>query len=142
MTDGYFGTRSRRLYKAGDRARANSEQSPYVSIVHDQIIEYGRRDEVGRQPIMKIAEDRQGRLLVANQREVFEFIAPAEGKGRGQWRRWPLTFKPDQGINTILSDSAGALWIGTWNGLLKYHDAKQTLYTRAQGLSETKLDAS
>src|SRR5262249_23336586 len=111
-------------------------ENELIEIVQDQIIEYGPDDEVGRFAIKSVIEDRQGRLLVANEREVFEFIAPAEAKGRGRWRRWPLTLKQVQGIDAMLSDSAGALWIGTWNGLVKYRDGKQTLYTSAQGLSD------
>ncbi len=110
-----------------------------IEIVQDQIIEYGPDDEVGRYPIERIIEDGQGRLNVANEWEVYQFIPSPESKGRGRWRKWPLTLKPDQGINTILSDSAGALWIGTWNGLVKYHDGKQTLYTSAQGLSDSGI---
>jgi len=107
-----------------------------IEIVQDQIIRYGRDDEVGRHYIESVIEDGQGRLLVANEREVYELIAPADGQGRGRWRRWPLAFKPDQGIYALLSDRGGALWIGTWDGLVKYHEGKQTLYTSAQGLSD------
>ncbi len=114
-------------------------QNELIEIVQDQIIKYGPDDEVGRAEIVSITEDRQGRLLVANQREVFELTSPSEGQGRGRWQRLPLTFKPDQGINTILGDSAGALWIGTWDGLVKYHDGKQTLYRSAQGLSDNGI---
>jgi ligand-binding sensor domain-containing protein/signal transduction histidine kinase len=110
-----------------------------IEIVRDQIIEYGADDEVGRYPVVRIIEDGQGRLNVANEREIFQFISSPDGKSRGRWKKWPLNFKPDQGINTILSDSAGALWIGTWNGLIKYHDGKQTLYTSAQGLSDSGI---
>jgi ligand-binding sensor domain-containing protein len=112
-----------------------------IEIVQDQIIKYGRDDEVCRNEIESIIEDSRGRLLVANEREVFELMSPAEGQGRGRWKRWPLTFKPDQGINAMLSDPAGALWIGTWHGLVKYRDGKQTLYTSTQGLSDNNISS-
>jgi len=110
-----------------------------IEIVHDQIIEYGPEDGVGRHPITRIIEDGKGKVIAANENEVFELIEPAEGGDRGRWRKRPLTLKPDQGINTILSDSAGALWIGTWDGLIKYRDGKQTPYTSVQGLSDSNV---
>jgi ligand-binding sensor domain-containing protein len=114
-------------------------QNKLIEIVQDQIIEYGPDDGVARHPIARIIEDGQGKVIAANQSEIFELIEPAEGEGRGRWRKRPLTLKPDQGINTILSDSAGALWIGTWDGLIKYRDGKQTLYTSVQGLSDSNV---
>lgn len=107
-------------------------ENELIQVVRDRIIKYGRDDEVGRHEIKSIVEDRQGRLLVANQRAVFEFVAPpngnVDGKGRGRWQRLPLVFKPDQEIAAMFSDSAGALWVGAFNGLLKYQDGKQILY--------------
>jgi len=116
-------------------------QDELIEVVQDRIIKYGLADEVGRTWIESIIEDRQGRVLVANQRDVFEFIAPTETGGRGRWQRLPLTFKPDQGIFAMLVDSAGTLWLGTWNGLIKYQDGKQTIYTIAQGLSDNVIRA-
>lgn len=112
-----------------------------IEIVQDRIIKYGPEDEVGRHEIKSIVEDSQGRLLVANEREVFELRAPAGGPDRGRWQRWPLTFKSDQGINVLLNDSDGVLWVGTWNGLIKYRDGKQSLYTNAQGLSDNTISS-
>jgi signal transduction histidine kinase/ligand-binding sensor domain-containing protein len=110
-----------------------------IQVVQDQIIKYGPEDEIGRQAIVSVVEDRQGRLLAANSQEVFEFAEPVNDKGRGRWRRFPLAFKPGQSIKAMLSDSTGALWIGTSNGLIKYLDGKQTLYTDAQGLSSSDI---
>jgi ligand-binding sensor domain-containing protein/two-component sensor histidine kinase len=111
-------------------------QNELIEIVQDQVIKYGPNDEVGRHAIKSVMEDRQGRLLVANEDEVFEFIAPSTGARRGRLQRWPLTLNRNQGIDAMLSDSAGALWIGTWNGLIKYQDGRSTFYTSAQGLSD------
>jgi len=116
-----------------------SIEKELIEIVQDRIIKYGPDDEVGRHEIKSIIEDSQGRLLVANELGVFEFIAPAEGTDRGRWHRWPLIFKPNQGINVLLGDSASALWIGTWDGLIKYHEGKQTLYTSSHGLSDNDI---
>jgi ligand-binding sensor domain-containing protein/signal transduction histidine kinase len=110
-----------------------------IEIVQGQIIKYGQGDDVGGHRITSIIEDRQGRLLVANERDLFELRAPGDGASRGRWQRWPLTFKSDQGISVLLDDSDGVLWIGTWDGLIKYRDGKQSLYTSAQGLSENNI---
>jgi ligand-binding sensor domain-containing protein/signal transduction histidine kinase len=106
-----------------------------IEVVQGQIIKYGREDGVGRHFVVSMVEDQQGRLLVANEHEVFEFIAPTDGESRGQWRPFPLTLAPDQKVAVMEVDAKGALWVGTRNGLIKYWDGKQTLYTTAQGLS-------
>jgi ligand-binding sensor domain-containing protein/signal transduction histidine kinase len=114
-----------------------------IQVVQDQIIKYGQEDEVRRQGVVSFVEDRRGRLLAATLRGVFEFVAPpdgtVDGKSRGRWQQLPLTLKPDQSIRTMLSVSTGALWLGTSNGLVKYLDGKQSLYTDAQGLSNSDI---
>jgi len=114
-------------------------QKELIEVIEDRTIQYGPDDAVGRNDVVGIVEDSHGGLFAANWREVFEFKPPADDKGRGRWQRLPLTLKPDQDINAMLSDSAGALWIGTANGLVKYQDGKQTLYTSAQGLSDNHI---
>lgn len=114
-------------------------QKELIEVIEDKTIKYGPDDAVGRNDVVCIVEDNHGGLFAANWREVFEFKPPADDKGRGQWQKLPLTLKPDQDINAMLSDSAGALWIGTANGLVKYQDGKQTLYTSAQGLSDNHI---
>jgi signal transduction histidine kinase/ligand-binding sensor domain-containing protein len=44
-------------------------------------------------------------------------------------------------MSALLCDSAGVLWIGTSDGLVKYHDGKQTLYTSTQGLSDNHIQS-
>jgi ligand-binding sensor domain-containing protein/two-component sensor histidine kinase len=110
-----------------------------IQIVQDQVIEYGPEDEVGRHEVMSVVEDRQGRLLAANDRGVYEFVEPVDVKSRGRWRRLPLGFGPEQLLQVMLSDSGGALWIGTSSGLIKYRDGKQALYTDVQGLSDNNI---
>jgi len=107
-----------------------------IEVVQGQIIKYGREDGVGRHYVVSVVEDQQGRLLVANEHEVFEFIAPPDGESRGQWRPFPLILAPDQKVAVMEVDATGALWVGTRNGLIKYRDGKQTLYTTAHGLSD------
>ena len=114
-------------------------ENELIEVVQNQIVKYGPADEVGHSQIERVIEDRQGRLLVANQRDVFEFIAPTERQSRGRWQRLPVALKPDQGIFAVLIDSTGALWIGTWNGLVKYQDGQQRVYTTAQGLTDNTI---
>ncbi|HEV2663854.1 MAG TPA: two-component regulator propeller domain-containing protein, partial [Blastocatellia bacterium] len=106
-----------------------------IQVVGDRIIKYGPQDGVVRPVVVSVVEDRQGRLLVANEHQVFEFIASASAQDRGRWRPLPLTLAPDQRVAAMVVDATGTLWVGTWNGLIKYRDGKQTLYTDAQGLS-------
>jgi ligand-binding sensor domain-containing protein/signal transduction histidine kinase len=120
-------------------------------IVQDRITKYAPPDEPGRGGIEAIIEDHRGRLLVAYDHAVFEFVAPAESpatsrpggtaKRRERWQRLPLTLKPDQLATAMLTDAAGALWIGTHQGLIKYHEGRQTVYTTAQGLSDDHVMA-
>ena len=112
-----------------------------IRIVQDQVIRYGPESEVGGREIIGVIEDRQGRLLAANDRGVFEFIEQVDVKGRGWWRRLPLVFRPEQFIRTLFIDSTGTLWIGTTNGLIKYRDGKQALYTDLRGLSSNEITA-
>jgi ligand-binding sensor domain-containing protein len=111
-----------------------------LEIAQGQIIKYESADtDVARHSIKDITEDRQGRLLVANEREIFEFQPPPDNNRRGSWQPLPLSFKPHQGIHAIASGPDGALWIGTWDGLVKYRDGQQTIYTSLQGLSDNDV---
>lgn len=111
-----------------------------IEVTPEEVVKYDRSDELGTRPIKSIAEDSRGRVLVANESDVFEFL-PAAGTARGTWRKLPVTFGADQGVNVLLNDADGALWIGTWNGLIKYQDGKQTLYSSAQGLSDNNVSS-
>ncbi|MBS1786108.1 MAG: ATP-binding protein [Acidobacteria bacterium] len=112
-----------------------------IEVAKGKIIRYGRDDGVAGYNIIGMIEDQQGRLLVANDHEIFEFIAPNDAWGGGRWRSLPLTFAPNQRLASMAVDAGGAVWIGTWNGLVKYQDGRQTLYTAAQGLSNTGIIA-
>jgi ligand-binding sensor domain-containing protein/signal transduction histidine kinase len=110
-----------------------------IEIVGNNVITYGADDEVGRHLITSIIEDHQGRLLVSNNFALFEFIAPADPKSRGRWKKWPLTLAPNQAVGSLVAEASGTLWIGTNQGLIKYQDGRQTLYTMAQGLSDNNI---
>jgi ligand-binding sensor domain-containing protein len=105
-----------------------------LEIAQGQIIKYEPADaDVARHSIKDIVEDRQGRLLVANEREIFESQPPSDNNQRGRWQRLQLSFNPHQGIHAIASGRDDTLWSGTWDGLVKYRDGQQTTYTSVQG---------
>jgi ligand-binding sensor domain-containing protein/signal transduction histidine kinase len=114
-------------------------ENELIEIINDQIIKYGSNDEFGGHKIVSIIEDWHGNLMVANEVGVFEMAD--QGANRSQWRRLPLALKPVQSINALLSDQAGTLWIGTGDGLIKFRDGKQTLYTSKQGLSDNAVSS-
>jgi ligand-binding sensor domain-containing protein/signal transduction histidine kinase len=105
-----------------------------IEIVNGQLIKYGAADQIGQHSITGITQISQDRLLVANESSVFE-LASTDASGRATWKEWPIVFGINQGINALFCDATGTLWIGTWNGLIKYRDGKQVLYTTNQGLS-------
>jgi ligand-binding sensor domain-containing protein/two-component sensor histidine kinase len=112
-----------------------------IEIVHGRVIKHGSANEVGQHYITSIVEDRQGRLFVAYDRGVFEFVAPPDPLSRGRWQRLPLTLRPDQTIPSMVADSTGVLWVGTNQGLIKYQEGRQTVYTTAHGLSDNPIAA-
>jgi ligand-binding sensor domain-containing protein/signal transduction histidine kinase len=113
------------------------KQHELVEIVGDEIIHYDASSEIGQHQITSVVENSQQRLIAANEREIFEFVPPSGGNGRGTWSKLSIKLRPDQGIHSLLFDAEDTLWIGTWHGLIKYRDGKQTLYTSAEGLSDT-----
>src|SRR5262245_30605244 len=87
-----------------------------IEVVQDRIIKYGLADEFGRHPITGITEDRQGRVFVSADVELFEFITPVDNSVRGKWKRLPLTLGPGQRIGRSTADVDGTLWIATNRG--------------------------
>lgn len=106
-----------------------------IEVRQNQIINHGPVGGASDDSITGIIEDRQGRLLVASERGLFEFVPPAAIEQRGQWGQLPLALTPKQSIETMLEDATAVLWLGTNVGLIKHRDGRQTLYTTAQGLS-------
>lgn len=105
-----------------------------IEVNRDQVIKYDSGDCKSNCILTGIVEY-NGRVLVSNQREVFEFLEPIDNKKPGTLQPFPLTLLPHQLITTMKVDARGTLWIGTESGLIKYEDRKQTLYTTEHGLS-------
>lgn len=72
-------------------------RSDLVEIGGGRVIRHGVPTGRGHDEITAIAEDRQGRLLVAFGFSVFEFAPAADGHERGQWKDFPLPLGPDCG---------------------------------------------
>lgn len=105
-----------------------------LAVVDERVIEYGVADGLRHANVTDIVEDQQGRLLIGQGREVFEFIE-ADRAERGRWQLRHRMPKPEQAIGKLLLDAQGVLWCGTVLGLIKLQDNRQTLFTTAQGLS-------
>jgi ligand-binding sensor domain-containing protein/two-component sensor histidine kinase len=100
-----------------------------VEISRERVVHHIPNREAGER-LTAIIEQSPGHLLVATTRKVFEFFPDSSAKGQGgAWRKLPLVLEPAQSIWTMLGDRAGALWLGTTRGLLKYSNGKQILYS-------------
>jgi signal transduction histidine kinase/ligand-binding sensor domain-containing protein len=106
-----------------------------IEVRQNRVINHGPVGGTSRDLITGLIEDRQGRLLVASYRGLFEFIPPKDAEKEGKWQRWPVRLKGNQLIYALLEASTGALWLGTTTGLVKYQNGQQTEYTTAQGLN-------
>ena len=90
-----------------------------VEVNEGRLINHGAVEQERPSPIMSIVEDSAGKILVANQYGLYEFVSPASQGQRGQWRKLELNLKPKQNIRRVLVDSAGDLYVGTNVGLVK-----------------------
>jgi ligand-binding sensor domain-containing protein/signal transduction histidine kinase len=115
-------------------------QRDFLKVEQGQAVPQPLPTEVSNEEVAAIAADNQGRLLVANLTEVFQHLGA--GEQVGEWSRLPITFNiHGQSIHAMLTDSTGALWIGTSAGLVRYKAGTQRLYTTAQGLPNNFITA-
>jgi signal transduction histidine kinase/ligand-binding sensor domain-containing protein len=114
-----------------------------VEIRGTEILHHGSIDGASNSTIITgLVRDSDGRLLVADYYRVYEFVPPSPGKPRGVWRKpFALPIPPNGWIRTLLVDDAGALWLGTDQGLMKYADGKLSHYTVANGLPRDSVVA-
>ncbi len=112
-----------------------------IEVTGGRIIKYAPGDGVGSAEITSISQDRNGRVIVANLLGVFEFMEAPDRLGDGKWNRLGLDLRRDQSVHSMLTDSTGAVWFGTANGLIKRERGRQALYTSAQGLSNDQVMA-
>ena len=113
-----------------------------VEIRGSEILHHGSIDGASNSTnISGIARDGDGHLLVADSDRVGEFVPPSPGKPRGEWRRQLVLPRRLGSIKRFLVDDAGALWLGTAQGLMKYADGKLSHYTVANGLPGDQVGA-
>jgi signal transduction histidine kinase/ligand-binding sensor domain-containing protein len=106
----------------------------------DELARYAAADGVGRHWVVAVAQDATGRIVAANQHELYEFV-PGDPGVRGSWRRLPLDVG-DRAIRALAFDAKGLLWIGTTRGLLFWKDGAllpKTLIGGPQGHVEALL---
>jgi len=113
-----------------------------VEIRGSEILNHGLIDGASNSTgITGIARDSDRHLLVADSYRVREFVPPSAGKPRGEWRKLALPSRQIGPIRTLLVDEAGALWLGTGQGLMQYADGKPSHYTVANGLPSGQVRA-
>lgn len=107
-----------------------------VEIRGSEILDHGSIDGASNlTTITGIVRDPNGRLLVADNFRVHEFMPPSPGKASGEWRKQvSLPVRYNFRIRTLLVDNAGTLWLATVGGLVQYADGKTSRYTAANGL--------
>ena len=47
----------------------------------------------------------------------------------------------DNSVSAMTMDAAGALWVGTWDGLTRYADGRFTTFTAKDGLPDDEINA-
>ena len=78
--------------------------------------------------IKGLVEQTDGRILIATNKDLYEFIEPVAAHQRGTWRRLPLTLPPQNTVGNIHPATDGGLWIGTNGPLIRYRDGQQLNY--------------
>ena len=78
--------------------------------------------------IKGLAETADGRILLATNKDLYEFIEPAAAGRRGSWRKLPLRLSPQNIVGTMHVAADGGLWIGSEGLLIRYRDGLQADY--------------
>jgi ligand-binding sensor domain-containing protein/signal transduction histidine kinase len=105
-----------------------------IEIVDGRVITHAPPPSVGDN-VVGLVEDPNGVLLVAFGEGLYEFVAPRDRTGPGQWSRVGVRLLPGQQIGSLAYDRKGKLWIGTTKGLVRFAEPDQDTYTAAQGLA-------
>lgn len=73
--------------------------------------------------ITDIKSDKNGRLLVSDVRNLFEFLPPDETRPKGVFQTI-FSVEKETGLSSFLFDNEDNLWIETQKGLIKFADGK------------------
>ena len=101
-------------------------------ITNGRAVNYTVADGLASGFVTSLAEDRQGRLWVAAHHDINGGLRVFDN---GRFREVERTLVP-QGtfIHAMLHDRAGALWLGTHVGLVRYQHGVVTTFTTKDGL--------
>jgi ligand-binding sensor domain-containing protein/two-component sensor histidine kinase len=89
-----------------------------------------------------LTETGDGRILAADQTDIYEYVEPDAPDGDGEWRKLATDIVGNSPILHLTAAPAGGLWIGAATGLVHSRDGQQTLYTTDNGLGSNSVSAS
>lgn len=112
-----------------------------IEINQGQIVRRIPNPEGDNIRLTDIIEDSPGRLLVSTIKGLFEFLTDSTAAKQEPWRKLPLILELPQYILTMRRDRTGSLWCGTTNGLLKYSNGKQSLFSLTEGQTLSRIRA-
>ncbi|HZN54479.1 MAG TPA: two-component regulator propeller domain-containing protein [Candidatus Polarisedimenticolaceae bacterium] len=84
---------------------------------------------------------RRGGLWVSVGDLLWRLVPKGEGRERDAWERIPVSLQAGSYIRIVTDDPDGALWIGTYDGLVRWQDGRATSFTTEQGLPDDKIRA-
>jgi signal transduction histidine kinase/ligand-binding sensor domain-containing protein len=108
-------------------------------ITNGRVVNYTVADGLASGLVTSLAEDAQGRVWVASHHDFNGGLRVFENgrfKEVGQTLVPPYTY-----VHAMLHDHAGALWVGTDNGLVRYRDGVATTFTTKDGLASDDVKA-
>jgi len=122
----------------GDSAgRVWANVGDLIQIIDGRTIKYELPNGIDGRDLADLVEDSHHRLFVAFLSAVFEFIPSTDLSGRAQWRE----IYGGAGIECIMADETGTVWVGTDYGLVKCGRGSPARYTTDQRLSNDAIRA-
>jgi ligand-binding sensor domain-containing protein/signal transduction histidine kinase len=94
-----------------------------------------------RGDMWNVTRARSGGFWVTTGGLLWRFVPRGDGVARDRWERMPIAMNGDNYIRVLEEDADGALWIGTFEGLVRWHEGRTTVYTTDQGLPDDKIRA-
>jgi ligand-binding sensor domain-containing protein/two-component sensor histidine kinase len=108
-----------------------------VQIVDRRVIKYDSPDAAKKDDLIGMFEDARHRLMVVFSAGIYSFVPPADSGGTAHW----IEIYSARNIICAAEADDGSLWIGTWNGVIKYKDGAASLYTTSHGLTDNAVSA-
>jgi ligand-binding sensor domain-containing protein/signal transduction histidine kinase len=97
------------------------------------------RDAKGE--LWNVALARGGGLWVSCGGRLWRFVPAGEGRPSDAWNAAPIVLGPNNYVRVLAEDTDDALWIGTFEGLLRLRDRHAVMFTTEQGLPDEKIRA-